>query len=83
MMSPPPPGDLGRPRDPNSRWVDFGCGNAIFWDWSQTNEVIILDDDDEGDDDVDVEDSEEGQGKQVVEVEDSDDEVVALEVVEV
>jgi hypothetical protein len=30
-----------------------------------------------------VEDSEEGQGKQVVEVEDSDDEVVALEVVEV
>jgi hypothetical protein len=32
---------------------------------------------------VDVEDSEEGQGKQVVEVEDSDDEVVALEVVEV
>jgi hypothetical protein len=32
---------------------------------------------------VDVEDSDEGQGKQVVEVEDSDDEVVALEVVEV
>jgi hypothetical protein len=30
-----------------------------------------------------VEDSEEGQGKQVVEVEDSDDDVVALEVVEV
>jgi hypothetical protein len=30
-----------------------------------------------------VEDSVEGQGKQVVEVEDSDDDVVALEVVEV
>jgi hypothetical protein len=44
----------------------------------QTNEVIILDDDDESDD---VEDSEEGEGKLVVEVEDSDDEVVALEVV--